>query len=304
ELANHEDFWVRLGVAGNPNAPLSVLARLAGEDADFAKFVHRNLMAVARNPNTAPERLAELADHEDYRIRDEVAENPGTPLYLLERLAEDIEFTADSVASNPNTPPELLARLVDREEEIGDEFVDIRCAVASNPNTPPELMARLVKTGGDRGYGILVGVAANPHTPLEILINLASAEDHDIEKYVGGRDLRGLVLKNPSLPADVVARFTEGLQREDTAKNPDTPPEILAGLVNDEFYWVRLAVAAHPRTPPEVLVMLARDADEDVREKVAEHPHVPLEALRILAEDEDTGTRGAVASNLNMPPVD
>jgi hypothetical protein len=166
ELANHEDFWVRLGVAGNPNAPLRVLTRLGGEDADFAKFVHRNLTAVARDPDTSPERLAELADHEDFRVRMEVAENPGTPLHVLERLAEDIDFSY-SLASNPKAPPELLARLVDLEDEAGDDFFETRSAVAGNPGTPPELLAKLAEVVGDKAGEILYEVAANPRTPLE-----------------------------------------------------------------------------------------------------------------------------------------
>ena len=41
--------------------------------------------------------------------------------------------------------------------------------------------------------------------------------------------------------------------RAAVARNPNTPPEVLAKLAEDEYWDIRQAVAENPNTPPEVL---------------------------------------------------
>jgi HEAT repeat protein len=60
-------------------------------------------------------------------VRAGVAENPNTPIKLLEKLAEDKSpYVRRLVAGNPSTPIKLL------EELAMDEDEDVRRGVAGN----------------------------------------------------------------------------------------------------------------------------------------------------------------------------
>lgn len=82
-----------------------------------------------------PERLAELATHEDGMIRWCVARNPHTPPEVLAKLAKARE-TRLPAAGNPSTPPEVLATLATHKAW------NVHEAVLTNPSTPPEVLAK------------------------------------------------------------------------------------------------------------------------------------------------------------------
>jgi hypothetical protein len=61
--------------------------------------------ALARNPNTSPKILEQLATDKDTIVRRVVAQNPNTPPKSLELLATDKgPWVHGRVAYNPNTP--------------------------------------------------------------------------------------------------------------------------------------------------------------------------------------------------------
>jgi len=93
---------------------------------------------VAGNPNTPKQVLARLADDTMPGIRRRVAENPKTPPEILMRIAHDEHPDVRlAVAENPNSPPDILALLAD------DEDVDVRYGVAENPHMPEEILVKL-----------------------------------------------------------------------------------------------------------------------------------------------------------------
>ena len=59
------------------------------------------------------------------------------------------------------------------------------------------------------------------------------------------------------------------------ALNPNTPPETLESLANDDNWLVRSHVAGNPNTPIETLERLANDKDWRVRCRVANNPNTP-----------------------------
>ena len=67
----------------------------------------------------------------------------------------------------------------------------------------------------------------------------------------------------------------ERRKREKLAKNPSTPPEVLAKLANDKGKYVRQEVAKNPSTPPEVLAKLANDEVKFIRDEVRDNPNAP-----------------------------
>lgn len=95
---------------------------------------------VAGNPNTPKEVLAKLATDVLENIRRRVAENPRTPVQTLVQLSCDPSVDVRlSVAENPNTPPVVLEQLA------CDENVDVRYGVAENPHIPVHILSRLTE---------------------------------------------------------------------------------------------------------------------------------------------------------------
>ena len=139
----------------------------AVDDIEFLKrYGKLNLL---ENNNASPEMIEELAEDEDFEVRQEVAEHPNTPAEVLRKLAEDENWEVRrEVARNPRTPAEVFMKLA----EDGDKYV--KEAVTNNPNTPVEALRKLA---GDGDKYVREGVAKNPRTPVEVLRKLAEDEN-------------------------------------------------------------------------------------------------------------------------------
>jgi hypothetical protein len=92
---------------------------------------------------------------------------------------------------------------------------------------------------------------------------------------------------------------------QQVARDLNTSPEILAllanNLANNDDHWVvRENVATNPNTPPETLDRLVND-DVGVRIGAAQNPNTSPETLERLANDEDWCVRCEVAANPNAP---
>ncbi len=122
-------------VAGNKNAPLEILARLASDDdQEVQKAVASNITWW----DCTPEILAGFAGDSDPRVRLAVAKHQHTPPTALAILAGDTDKDIRrAVALHKQTPPEVLARLADAPE------LTVQGGVACNEHTPPEVLARL-----------------------------------------------------------------------------------------------------------------------------------------------------------------
>jgi len=53
--------------------------------------------------------------------------------------------------------------------------------------------------------------------------------------------------------------------RRKAARNPATPPDLLAAFVKDPDVGVRLNLVRNPATPPDVIKALKGDPDPDVQ---------------------------------------
>jgi hypothetical protein len=118
---------------------------MAGRDASPATLRHLSRRwwtahdsavrrALARNPRTPPDVLAELAW--DPAIRPFVAENPATPTAQLDGMYADPGSRA-GLAANPSTPVELLHRVATTPDP------NIRWALLRNPALPDDILADL-----------------------------------------------------------------------------------------------------------------------------------------------------------------
>lgn len=121
----------RIAVGASRNKPITL-----HNDADIV-HVRR---VVAGNPNTPLTVLARLAEDDCNSIRRSVAGNPKTPVELLQKLSND--YCPDvrlGIAENPHTPTETLAMLAD------DDAVDVRYGVAENPHMPEAILLKLAR---------------------------------------------------------------------------------------------------------------------------------------------------------------
>lgn len=107
----------------------------------LAKDSHQNVRnAIAGNPNTPVYLLELLAKDEDFVVRGFVARNPSTPVALLESLSYDnASVVVNGVALNTQAPGRLLAELAQRTAD--SRFPGYY--IAENPNTPPETLELL-----------------------------------------------------------------------------------------------------------------------------------------------------------------
>ena len=78
------------------------------------------------------------------------------------------------------------------------------------------------------------------------------------------------------------------IDKEELAKNPNTPSEVLKVLATDKDGYVRQYIAFNPNTPSEVLKVLATDTEWFVRCGVIFNPSTPVEILQLLATDKDS----------------
>jgi len=113
-----------------------------------------------------------------------------------------------------------------------------------------------------------------------------------------------LQAQNPDTSPEILAKLADDDEltiRCDVARNPNTPPKILAKLANDDDKNVRCDIARTESTPPEILAKLADDDDEGVRSRVARNPSTPPEILAKLADDDSAEVRKELARNKKAP---
>ena len=134
----------------------------------------------ARDPQTTPERLAELVGHQDWRVRAAVASNPQVrPLDLAHLITDDRVEVRAALAGSPAVQPSMLRALARSPE------VDVRTAVARSRLTPPDVLESLAPA--DAAPSIRREVAANPHTPARVLQALAVAADERTRDYASAQ---------------------------------------------------------------------------------------------------------------------
>ena len=108
----------------------------------------------------------------DYGVVVNVARNPNTPIYVLEKLIDhDNTLVRKSIACRKDIPIDMLIKLSD------DDNNTVRWVVASNPNTPVNL---IVEFSNSREQGARRSVARNPSTPTYVLERLAQDSDWDV----------------------------------------------------------------------------------------------------------------------------
>jgi hypothetical protein len=264
---------------------------------------------LARNQNTPPSTLSDLAASRSNETRMEVARNPRIPMEALDMLATDPDVNVvDAVAQNTSATPELLWKLYSEQ--------------ASSIHNP-EALAILGKSESDY---VRYLVAMNHSTPGDALEELLDDECEEVRKEAEFNAARlqlfgRLTLKRhnvaPIYQSQIARHEGSGplwdryhaevaqsyLRKSDTnvfrslAANPNVPDDLLRLLIRTNNDEVLLGLAANRSATQITLEILARCALPDVRVSVASNPASDDRVLRELSKDGDEWVRREVARN-------
>lgn len=247
-----------------------------------------NNRALAKDPNTRPRTLDQLARDARNSVRISVAGNKNTSPETLAYLANDHEPKVRyAVASNPNTPTTALAKLLDKSNmnDVVKFDAHMICTIIANPKTPIDLLAKIANSTNDSARGCLVDRWATAHAkiPDVILDQLAEDPDDYIRSNVylrleeSGKLSSRQLTKWASDPSNMVRRVV--------AQNPELPKSVLTELSKDADTDVRASVAANPSTPGSVLAVLSDEDSSWICRCVATNKNTPIETLQKLAAD-------------------
>lgn len=137
------------------------------------------------NPNLSPDMLQIIENNfESDRIGDNsilstILEHPNTPLSIIEKYAEKIDYDwvipgdsrslLYSIVKNPNTPSQVLGNIKTEIDKRKSENEYTNCAyvipnMLKNPNTPPEILEEYIQKAIAEGYitSELKSVLENP----------------------------------------------------------------------------------------------------------------------------------------------
>lgn len=177
---------VRCNLAKQPIVPMEMLLALAKTD----ELTQVEILKTGRLcRDMSNEMLARLARSDNWKVKAEVARNPGTSPDVLTALAKEAvrqDKTFDewyggafpvscALASNTNTPPEAFDVLVQETQP------PLRQIIAKNPCAPTHILETLMTDQGDL-YFILWAMARNTGAPRSIIETLAQSDKTEVRK--------------------------------------------------------------------------------------------------------------------------
>ncbi|BAY81252.1 hypothetical protein NIES267_07280 [Calothrix parasitica NIES-267] len=247
-------------LAEESTSPLeSILQRLIKEGGEWAgKFL-------ARRFDLPIEFLIQLAQADNFKVREAVAQNPRTPSSSLEKLAQALEPSVrEAVAQNINTPTSALDKLAK------DENSKTRMHTASKLNLSPDVLEELTK---DKSAEVRDKAITNPSLAKDSIERILKSENGyrflklNPDYFSNRSDIRASVInhyansKSPSMWVSYI-----------TLMQPEISQELLKNKSNSIFWVERLAVAKNPQASQNILENLRKDCNQLVR-AAAQNPH-------------------------------
>ncbi|OYD93003.1 hypothetical protein CDG76_20075 [Nostoc sp. 'Peltigera membranacea cyanobiont' 210A] len=340
QLSKIEDKEILCAVAGNPKTPLHILERLVvegppvfcdHENADESDF-DGLFTAIAQNLNTSESLLLQLAEDGSWNIKIAIAENPKTPLSLLNTFA-DWRSMHKAIARNPQAPSAILEKLAgENEKEIRDlvknhpnvseTAIAIINFIEGKPGTSIDLLERLAS---DRRVSVRRLVATHPSTPAKVLEKLAQDDEYvPFNQYVPFK-----AANHPNATSTVLEFFAEFLVKQhqgvsssnqifykqsalELVRRSDITPKVLENLLQMNEPDVVRAIALSLKTPPTMLLALidyqAKFVSIDFFRNLAKNPNTPSDGLEKLYlkinQTQHANTisgLGAIAAHPNTP---
>ena len=189
--------------------------------------------------------LTTLARDTNIKVRQLVADNPGTPTKTLTQLSRDrYASVRAAVARHRSSTPATLTRLA------RDSDAPVRLAAYQNPATPPSVLSRAA-ANPFLAPDVLAALAANPSTPANILTQLA---------HTGGRVVLLHLAYNPSTPSDalehIACHHPDDLRIADATRR-ELCRRAAAGLTGDQHAAAAELLPTWPGTATQLLTTVA-----------------------------------------------
>ncbi len=230
--------------------------------------------------------LAILATDSYSKVRAMVAQNPHTPIDIVEQLMGDVsDIVREAVAYHPHTPLTLHQQF------------QIQLEATENPVS--EDVLRQLSTS--QWMRIRLGVAAHSNTQKDVLVQLASDEDVMVRKAVA------LNVNSTVAALEQLATDRDAWIGKIVAVHPNNPAKITPNLQTNTIYdYINTARAQGiPIMPvyavydPNILTAMAESTNYDTRQRVAEHPNTPIHVLEKLVEKENNSILEIALTNLS-----
>lgn len=285
-LARDSEFWVRLEVAHNPNTPGRILEELVMDD--YSQL--RSLISEKTDPPASL--IADILGPEaEFWIAVEVAQNPNTPVSLLERLAKHNQAgVRESVAKNYNLTASLIKQLAE------DEDFKVICNLALNPNTPASILEKFARAR--QGFWVNVSIASNPNITASIQELLVKSKDPSVLKNLASNPSTTLSILE-QLVSDVDSGVRQVAIAPYLARKPEGLPLVMEHYNKDDKpSFKRLMVMLHPEIPAQFLAQNVRWSVWLERYAITQHANTPLNTLEVLARDSNRIVRAAAKANL------
>lgn len=271
-------YWARELVASHPDSPPALLSEL---------FLDHPWLAsrLATNPATPPELLLQIARQAILHARISMVQHgrllvhPRLPAEGFSELAEHLlqrghlEFLAEHVADNPRTPVPLLETLVEHFSRSLSLSSSLLVRLAGNPSLPASRLAQLCHLAPEE---VCTAIARRADAPPSLLVGLTAAH---------GPSTRQAAFRNPSLPASWRERlqrlgFSVDILEFPLLDLPATDDDLEA--LFEAGWWYRNYLLRRAALPPSLLERLARAADPAQRRLLARRPGLPPELRRLL----------------------
>ncbi|QFG25061.1 LRV domain-containing protein [Actinomadura sp. WMMB 499] len=234
-LVRDGDMRRRAAVAGNPNLPTDLVDELAADPDGHVR------LTVSTRPELSERERAEIDYHSDPYAR-------FSPLPWVQALCDDAAATRKcaesahpalrrSAAFCPHLPPDLVARLADDEDRL------VRLFLAENHPGPPGSL--LLRTVLEFASFAVDDMPRHPNFPRDAMRYFARSADER---------LRGFVIFDPEIPAEVIERLSHDPDRGVRARmagDPRLPLDRLLVLLDEP--GTASAAAANPALPVEVM---------------------------------------------------
>jgi hypothetical protein len=263
----------------------------------------------------------QLATYHESFVKGLIAENPNTPVEVLEQLCHDSNaFIPHCVARNPNIPATIVQLLLNSEVS---HYIDCMCALSQNAHTPIEKLKHWSTSWEIR---LRNGVAQNPNTPVSVLLEMAKSVESlatrhpnfplaRLEELIAtylkspsNRLFHRHIAENPRTPGHWLEKLNLQGDKvaEAIAKHPNAAPKLLTQLAQSDELKIWTNAIQHPNLPhstrQKLLENFSQSADMRRRRGIATLPITPVRLIEKLATDPELYVRRAVAKNPNTPP--
>jgi hypothetical protein len=331
------------GLVRNPAIPGDLLRRLVDEQIKEVRFYlglrewsDEQFDALADHPdpairelvatagNLAPERRARFVEDPEFRVLEALAEGPDTfalpitrrepylPTWAYERLIDRHPHLRDIVAMSRWTPQDLRDRLApptppgpvtesqlgrpEAEAMAGDENSWTRMQAAADPRLPADLVARLAT---DESPDVRLAVSMRP----ELSEEQRAAIDYRVDPEDRIMPAEWAMTTRDRREQHRCAHSAHVGLRRSVAINPNLAPDLVAVLLDDDDFAVRLLLVENQvDVPADAVVNTYLEATTLSRGRLLGHPAFPMVGLARLADSPDPSARCLAALDPQASP--